>query len=131
LAFTLWKVVYDETGARTIKPVTKVRGGDARKYAAKVKANQWLIENVLAASRACFDPHQPEQFARIVAPYQKYITIGNALASRHRWKLARRWTRRPGEAGAGTRKINVHSVGNKRDLIPDESCWPGGELLAR
>ena len=46
------------------------------------------------------------------------------MASRHRWKLAGRWTARPGEAGAETRDINVHSVGNKRELIPDEVCWP-------
>jgi hypothetical protein len=121
--YTYGKIVYDETGARTIKPVTKIRGGDARKYGAKLKANQWLVENVLAAWRTPFDPHKPELFPRIVAPYQKYITAGNALASRHRWKLAGRWTARPGEPGAGTREINVHSVGNKRELIPDEVCW--------
>lgn len=121
--YTYGKVKYDKTGARTIKPVTKIRGGDARKYGAKLKANQWLIENVLAAWRTPFDPHKPEQFPRIVAPYQKYITAGNALASRHRWKLAGRWTAGPGEPGAGTREINVHSVGNKRELIPDEVCW--------
>src|SRR5208337_4044715 len=92
--------------------------------AAKVKANQWLIENVLAAWRTPFDPRKPETFPRIVAPYQKYITAGNALASRARWKLAGRWTARPGEPDAGTREIFVHSVGNKRELIPDESCWP-------
>jgi hypothetical protein len=122
--YTYGKVVYDETGARTIKPVTKIRGGDAKKYGAKLKANQWLIENVLAAWRTPFDPHKPEQFPRIVAPYQKYITAGNALAARHRWKLAGRWTVKRGEPGAGTRDINVHSVGNKRELIPDEVCWP-------
>jgi hypothetical protein len=122
--YTYGKVVYDETGARTIEPVTKIRGGDAKKYGAKLKANQWLVENVLAAWRTPFDPHKPAQFPRIVAPYQKYITAGNALASRHRWKLAGRWTARPGEPGAGTREINVHSVGNKRELIPDEVCWP-------
>jgi hypothetical protein len=110
--------------ARTIKPVTKIRGGDAKKYAARVKANQWLIENVLAAWRKPFDPQRPETFPRIVAPYQKYITAGNALASRRRWKLAGRWTAGPGEHQAGTREINVHSVGNKRELIPDEVCWP-------
>jgi hypothetical protein len=44
--YTDGKVVYDETGARTIKPVTKIRGGDAKKYGATLKANQWLIENV-------------------------------------------------------------------------------------
>jgi hypothetical protein len=104
--------------------VTKIRGGDAKKYGAKLKANQWLIENVLTAWRTPFDPHKQEQFPRIVAPYQKYITAGNALASRHRWKLAGRWTARPGDPGAGTREINVHSVGNKRELIPDEVCWP-------
>jgi hypothetical protein len=49
--YTYGKVDYDETGARTIKPVTKIRGGDAKKYAARVKANQWLIENVPAAWR--------------------------------------------------------------------------------
>ena len=122
--YTYGKVVYDETGARTIKPVTKIRGGDAKKYGAKLKANQWLIENVLVAWRTPFDPQKPETFPRIVAPYQKYITAGNALASRHRWKLAGRWTARPREPGAGTREINVHSVGNKRELIPDEVCWP-------
>jgi hypothetical protein len=122
--YTYGKVVYDETGARTIKPVTKIRGGDAKKYGVKLKANQWLIENVLVAWRTPFDPQKPETFPRIVAPYQKYITAGNALASRHRWKLAGRWTARPGEPGAGTREINVHSVGNKRELIPDEVCWP-------
>ena len=122
--YTYGKVEYDKTGARSIKPVTKIRGGDAKKYATKAKANQWLIENVLAAWRTPFDPCKPEQFPRIVAPYQKYITAGNALASRHRWKLAGRWTAKPGETGAGTREINVHSVGNKRELIPDEACWP-------
>jgi hypothetical protein len=34
--YTYGKVAADETGARTIKPVTKIRGGDAKKYAAKV-----------------------------------------------------------------------------------------------
>ena len=122
--YTYGKVAIDETGERTIKPVTKIRGGDAKKYAATVKANQWLIENVLAAWRKPFDPRKPETFPRIVAPYQKYITVGNALASRPRWKLAGRWTARPGDEGAGTREINVHGVGNKRELIPDERCWP-------
>jgi hypothetical protein len=46
------------------------------------------------------------------------------LASRHRWKLAGRWTAKPGDSGAGKREINVHSVGNKRELITDEACWP-------
>ena len=82
------------------------------------------IENVLAAWRKPFDPRKPEQFPRIAAGYQKYITIGNALASRARCKLAGRWTARPGEPGAGKREIFVHSVGNKRELIPDEACWP-------
>jgi DNA polymerase elongation subunit (family B) len=46
--YTYRKVVY-KSGARTIEPVTKVRGSDAEKYDATVKANRWLIENVLAA----------------------------------------------------------------------------------
>jgi hypothetical protein len=80
---------------------------------------------VLAAWRTPFDPRGPkEQFPRIVAPYKKYITAGNALASPRRWKLAGRWSARPGEDGAGTRDLDVHSVGNKRELIPDEACWP-------
>ncbi len=48
--YTYGKITY-ENGIRTIKPVTKIRGGDAKKYAAKAKANHWLIENVLAACR--------------------------------------------------------------------------------
>jgi len=79
---------------------------------------------VLAAWRTPFDPRKSETFPRIVAGYQKYITAGNALPSRARWKLAGRWTARPGEPGAGKREIFVHSVGNKRELITDESCWP-------
>jgi hypothetical protein len=122
--YTYGKITYDETGVRTIKPITKIRGGDAKKYAATVKANQWLIENVLAAWRKPFDPERPEQFPRIVAGYQKYITVGNALASPGRWKLAGRWTPRPGEPDDASREINVHGVGNKRELIPDENCWP-------
>jgi hypothetical protein len=121
--YTYGKVVY-KNGIRTIEPVTKVRGGDAKKYDATIKANQWLIENVLAAWRKPFDPEKPEQFPRIVAGYQKYITVGNALASPHRWKLAGRWTPKPDEPHAGKREILVHSVGNKRELIPDENCWP-------
>jgi hypothetical protein len=122
--YTYGKIEYDTTGARTIRPVTKLRGGDPKKYDATVKANRWLIENVLAAWRTPFDPQKPDQFPRIVAPYKKYITIGSALASLSRWPLAGRWTAPPGEPGAGTREINLHSVGNKRELIPDECCWP-------
>jgi DNA polymerase elongation subunit (family B) len=122
--YTYGKIEYDKTGARTINPVTKLRGGDPKKYDATLKTNRWLIENVLAAWRKPFDRRQPETFPRIVAEYQKYITAGSALASRARWKLAGRWTARPGESGAGKREIFVHSVGNKRELIPDECCWP-------
>lgn len=122
--YTYGKVGFDENGDKTIKPVKKIRGGDAKKYSAKLKANHWLIEQVLAAWRKPFYPAHQEQFPRIVASYGKYITAGNALAARHRWKLAGRWTARPGETGAGTREINVHSVGNKRELIPDERCRP-------
>lgn len=121
--YTYGKVVY-KNGERTIEPVTKVRGGDAKKYDATIRANQWLIKNVLGAWRMPFDPAKPEQFPRIVAGYQKYITIGNALASPGRWKLAGRWTPKPDEPNAGKREILVHSVGNKRELIPDERCWP-------
>jgi hypothetical protein len=123
--YTYGKVEYDKNGGRTIKPVTKLRGGDPKKYDATVESNKWLIDNVLAAWRTPFDPRgSNEQFPRIVRPYKKYITVGNALASPWRWKLAGRWTVNPSEPGAATRDINVHTVGNKRDLIPDESCWP-------
>jgi DNA polymerase elongation subunit (family B) len=115
--YTYGKVTVDDAGARTIRPVTKIRGGDAKKYAAKIKANQWLIENVLTAWRRPFDPRKPTTFPRIVAEYTKYITVGNALASPGRWKLAGRWAARPGEPGAGKREIHVHDVGNKRELI--------------
>jgi hypothetical protein len=33
------------------------------------------------------------------------------------------------EAGAGTRDVNVHSVCNKRELIPEENCWPDYVLM--
>ena len=123
--YTYGKIEYDKNGSRTIKPLTKLRGGDPKKYNAAVRANEWLIENVLAAWRTPFDPRgSQEHFPRIVAPYKKYITVGNALASPERWKLAGRWTAKPGEPGEATRVINVHRVGNKRELILDESCWP-------
>jgi hypothetical protein len=93
--YTYGKIESNKDGVLTIKPVTKLRGGDPKKYAATVKANQWLIENVLAAWRTPFDPRGlREQLPRIVAPYKKYITAGNALASPRRWKLAGRWTAR-------------------------------------
>ena len=66
-----------------------------------------------------FDPHKPEQFPRIVAPYKstqpretrwRRVIVGS-------WQDAGR--PRPGDPGAGTREINVHSVGNKRELIPN------------
>jgi hypothetical protein len=78
---------------------------------------------VLTAWRTSFDPQKPDQFPRIVAPYKKYITVGSALASPSRWRLAGRWTAEPSEPNSGMREINVHSVGNKRELIPDASCW--------
>jgi hypothetical protein len=66
--YTYGKISYDETSARTIKPITKMRGADPKKYDATMKANQWLIENVLAAWRKPFDPRGSEdQFPRIVA----------------------------------------------------------------
>src|SRR6516165_4393996 len=45
--YTYGKIEYDKNGSRTIKPLTKLRGGDPKKYDATVKANQWLIKNVL------------------------------------------------------------------------------------
>ena len=73
----------DESGERTIKPVTKIRGGDAKKYAAKVKAPM-AHRKCAGGLRKPFDPRKPETFPRIVAPYQN-TSRRNALASRHRW----------------------------------------------
>ena len=56
-------------GARTIKPVTKIRGGDAKKYGAKLKANQWLIENVLGRLADAFRPAQ----ARAVPAHRRSL----------------------------------------------------------
>ena len=119
------KVGRDEkTGARIIKPVSKLRGGDPKKYAAQMAASEWIVESVLAAWRKPFDPKNAETSPRIVAGYQKFITAGNALASIQRWKLAGRWTPQPDQLDAARREIFVHGVGNKRYLIPNEECWP-------
>jgi hypothetical protein len=42
----------------------------------------------------------------------------------NRWPRQAGGTTRPGEAGAWKRETFAHSVGNKRELIPDEVCWP-------
>jgi hypothetical protein len=45
-----------------------VHGADAKRYGAKLNANQGPIENMLGAWRTSFGPHKSEQFSRIVAP---------------------------------------------------------------
>ena len=55
---------------------------------------------------------------------QTTFRIGNKCDS-EALAAAEAWTARRGEPGAGTRDINVHSVGNKRELRPDHVSIPG------
>jgi hypothetical protein len=182
--YTYGRIAFDETGARTIKPITKIRGGDAKKYAATVKADRWLIENVLATWRKPFDPPatvaEPataETRSRIerregLATPRTTAAPATAAAKSERLRTSTgnggggtghgrirvtdqrvvepamahaaasgpgtdngggnngigsagcgaRPVDRPAWRGVGTRVIIVHSVCNKRELIPDECC---------
>ena len=120
--YTYGKIA-DENGVRTIKPVTKIRGGDAKKYAAKVKANQWLIENVLAAWRKPFDPRNRRR-SRASSPSIRSTSPPETPLLRRPMEARRPVDGQTRRAGAGKREIFVHSVGNKRELIPDEVSGP-------
>ena len=122
--YTYGKVVYDKTGVRTIKPVTKIRGGDAKKYGASVKANQMAhrkrargLANAVRSTEAGTVPAHRRPLSE-VHHGRKRVGVAPSLEAGRALDGA---TRR---AGAATREINVHSVGNKRELIPDEICWP-------
>jgi hypothetical protein len=77
--YTYGKAKYDVDGkVVAFEPVTKMRGADPKKFT-NDEADQWIIKTVLAAWRKPYDPDNPPC---IEGPFTKYITAGNALASR-------------------------------------------------
>ena len=112
--YTYGKIKYEKDGKRKLVPVTKTRGANPERFQREVKAGTWLINNIVPLWRK---PYKPDEPACLERPFKKYITVGNALASPDRWKIAGRWTPEPKEPGAGTRKLNIDSVGNKRRII--------------
>ena len=104
-------------------PVTKLRGASQSHYAKQMKKHEWLKQEVLKEWKRPSDPGLPPI---IVGPYKKYITVGAALASAERWKIAGRWSPEliAGESvenarqrGVAVRVINIHDIGGKRRHI--------------
>ena len=113
----------DNNGEIVYKPVTKLRGASQSHYANRIKIHEWIIEKILAEWRR---PSEQDMPPILIGPYKKYITIGAALASAERWKIAGRWSCEPieGEATEDTqqrrvafRVINIHDIGGKRRHI--------------
>jgi hypothetical protein len=114
--YTYGKAKYGSDGkVIAFEPVTKMRGANPKNFTDD-DPDQWIIKAVLAAWRKPYDPDNPPG---IKGPYLKYITAGNALASRDRWKIAGRWSPAIDDPQTAKRTISVHDVGNKRTLIPN------------
>jgi hypothetical protein len=119
--YTYGKIETNKNGERTIKPVSKLRGADPKKYAKEMAANTWMISKTLEIWRVRY--REQGANAHLDPDYKKYITAGNALASPKRWKLAGRWSPPPGDPNAARRIVNVGDPGGKRRLLDFEPDW--------
>ena len=120
--YTYDKVTVAKDGSRVVSPVSKMRGANPKNYVKHGKMSEWIIRETLEIWRS---PHYSTQGRNPVLslPYKKYITIGNALASRQRWKLARRWSPPASDPNAAYRQISVADPGGKRVLLNFEPDW--------
>jgi hypothetical protein len=113
------KVKISRDGKRSIIPVSKLRGATAKNYTSEEDgAGAWLIRETLTRWRAPYSTAGAT--LTLSAPYKKYVTAGAALASPGRWKLAGRWTPKPGDPMAAYRAINISDPGGKRELVDHE-----------
>jgi hypothetical protein len=99
-----------------------MRGANPKNYVKHGKMSDWFIRETLEVWSS---PDYSTQGKRPVLshPYKKYITIGNALASPQRWKLAGRWSPPASEPNAACRLINIAYPGDKRELLNYEPDW--------
>ncbi len=119
--YSYGKIERDKNGDRMIKPLTKTRGADAKRYVRDVETSKWLVAETISAWKREFDSQHPPA---IEAPYSTYVTAGSAFVSEHRWPLAGRWSpKAKSDPGAKHRLIQVHEPGSKRRLIDDPLDW--------
>ena len=120
--YTYDKVTTGKDGSRVVSPVSKMRGANPKNYVKTGKMSEWIIRETLEIWRSPYSTHGKDPV--LSHPYKKYITVGNALASRQRWKLAGRWSPPATDAAnAAHRLISVADPGGKRALLNFEPDW--------
>ena len=106
----------DDKGNIILKPVSKLRGSNAKKYKIDKNGVPWLVANVLPIWKNMYALPQPgDKTGLVISEYKQFVTIGSALSPK-RWNLAGRWSPEPGEAMAYKRTLNAHELGVKRML---------------
>ena len=103
--YIYWKHSLDEKGEPKrnaegniiLKPVSKLRGSNAKKYKLEKDGTPWLVANILPIWKNMRALPQPgDNSGLVISEYKQFITIGSAL-TKSRWKLAGRWSPDPGE----------------------------------
>ena len=106
----------DAKGNIILKPVSKLRGANAKKYKIDKNGEPWLVANVLPIWKTMRKLPEPgDTSGLVISDYKRFVTIGSALSPK-RWPLAGRWSPEPGEPMAYKRKLNAHEMGVKRML---------------
>jgi hypothetical protein len=106
----------DDKGNIVLKPVSKLRGSNAKKYKIDKNGEPWLVANVLPIWKNMRKLPEPgDKTGLVISDYKQFITVGSALSIK-RWKLAGRWSPEPGEPMAYKRALNAHELGVKRTL---------------
>lgn len=106
----------DANGNIVLKPVSKMRGSNAKKYKIDANGVPWLVANVLPIWKGMTTlPKSGDKSGLVITDYKQFVTIGSAL-SPSRWRLAGRWSPEPGEPMTYKRALNAHELGVKRML---------------
>ena len=106
----------DANGNIVLKPVSKMRGSNAKKYKIDANGVPWLVANVLPIWKSMTTlPRPGDKSGLVISDYKQFVTVGSAL-SPSRWRLAGRWSPEPGEPMAYKRALNAHELGVKRML---------------
>lgn len=122
--YIYWKYALDDKGEPrrdangniVLKPVSKMRGSNQKKYKLDANGEPWLVANVLPIWKSMTDLPKPgDKNGLVISDYKQFVTEGSAL-SPSRWPLAGRWSPEPGEPLAYKRALNAHEMGVKRTL---------------
>jgi hypothetical protein len=106
----------DDNGNLVLKPVSKMRGSNQKKYKIDANGEPWLVANVLPIWKSMATlPKAGDKSGLVISDYKQFVTVGSAL-SPSRWRLAGRWSPEPGEPMAYKRALNAHELGVKRML---------------